>query len=491
MALFNKMFKKTQNTTSKLTHNRAGGQAFKQSPKMKLVSMLLTSFAQDQFYRKAEDQFKELVTLLSQVDPLFAAKAAVYARTEFGMRSITHVLAGELAGYASGQPWAKAFYNQIVYRPDDMLEIAAYYKSLGAKTLPNAMKKGFAQAFDRFDGYQIAKYRGEGKAVKLIDIVNMVHPVPTRRNAQALQALVDGTLKNTETWEAKLTQAGQIATSDKQKAKLKRAAWASLLREGKLGYFALVRNLRNISEQAPNMIDLVCQQLTDRNRIKRSLVLPFRLLTAYKQLQNGIAVHRRIIQALETAIEIACDNVPDLKKTLVVIDNSGSMGTSVAGSDHITCNEMGAIFGMILAKRSNADIMEFGDHARYIPYNLGDSVLEFGKNFARNNQVGHGTNFHSIFQTAKRKYNRIVIFSDMQGWKGYYSPKNAFEIYKAQHRANPYIYSFDLRAYGSLQFPEDKVFMLAGFSEKVFDMMKVVEQDPQVLVNTIEAIELS
>lgn len=486
MALFNKTFKKNKNPK---TINRAGGQAFKQSPKMHLASLLLTSFAQDQYYRKAEGQFNDLIALLAQVEPRFAAQAAIYARTQFGMRSMTHVLAGELAGYASGQSWAKDFYRQIVYRPDDMLEIAAYYKSLGGKTLPNAMKKGFAKAFDKFDGYQLAKYRGEGKAVKLIDMVNMVHPIPTQKNAQALQALVDGTLKNTETWEAKLTQAGQIATNDKQKAKLKKEAWASLLRENKLGYFALVRNLRNIMEQAPNMIDLVCKQLTNRQKIKRSLVMPFRLLTAYKQLAGNSSAYRKVVQALEKAIEIACDNVPDLPNTLVVIDNSGSMGSPVAGSEHIKCNEMGAIFGMILAKRSNADIMEFGTTARYVPYQLNDSVLHFGKNFAQNNKVGHGTNFHAIFQTAKKKYDRIVILSDMQGWIGHYSPKNAFEVYKKQHQANPYIYSFDLRGHGSLQFPENKIFALAGFNEKVFDIMQVVEQEPKALVKAIEAVE--
>ena len=86
------------------------------------------------------------------MDPLFAAKAAVFARREYGMRSITHVLAGHLAKHSAGQEWAKEFYNQIIRRPDDMLEITAYYKAKGGNNLPNAMKKGFARAFDKFDG---------------------------------------------------------------------------------------------------------------------------------------------------------------------------------------------------------------------------------------------------------------------------------------------------------------------------------------------------
>ena len=180
MALFN--IKKNSNQH---TVNRAGGQAFVQNPKMQLASILLTSFAQDQYYRSAKQTYDELIHLIAKAGPKFAAKAAVYARREFGMRSITHVLAAELAAYISGRSWAKDFYEQIVKRPDDMLEIVAYYYRHGGSPLPSAMKKGFAKAFDQFDGYQLAKYRGERREVKLVDLVNLVHPIPTKRNAQA------------------------------------------------------------------------------------------------------------------------------------------------------------------------------------------------------------------------------------------------------------------------------------------------------------------
>ena len=108
MALFNR--KSSRKKTEKPI-NRAGGQAFVQSPKMHLASLLLTSFAQDQHYRSADDTFTEACQLLTKVDPLFAAKATIFARKEFGMRSISHVLAAELAAYVSGQIWAKDFYK--------------------------------------------------------------------------------------------------------------------------------------------------------------------------------------------------------------------------------------------------------------------------------------------------------------------------------------------------------------------------------------------
>ena len=76
------------------TLNRAGGQAYAESDKLAFLSLLLTSFLDDQYYRSAGIAVAELVDLTRRVDPLFAAKGAVYARREFGMRSVTHVVAG-------------------------------------------------------------------------------------------------------------------------------------------------------------------------------------------------------------------------------------------------------------------------------------------------------------------------------------------------------------------------------------------------------------
>lgn len=486
MSLFNKKTKKTT-----LTVNRAGGEAYKMSAEMQLASILLTSFAQDQFYRKANDTFKELIALLPKVSPEFAAKAAIFARTEYGMRSITHVLAAELAAHLSGNDWAKTFYDKIVYRPDDMMEIAAYYFANGGKTLPNAMKKGFAKAFDRFDAYQLAKYRNEQKSVKLVDIVNLVHPIPTLKNAKALQALVDGELKVTETWEAKLSQAGQVAETEEEKADLKADAWEDLIKSKKLGYFALLRNLRNIATQAPGLLNEVANMLTHEPSIRKSLVLPFRYLSAMDAIKGlGTEAFRVLSMALSKAMEIALSNVPVFEgRTLVVLDDSGSMTTGTVKDMNRRPIDIGALFAAVLYKSNNADLMTFSDAARYHKLNPADSISTLSENLIRLAASG-GTNFHAIFQTANKAYDRIIILSDMQGWVGGYTPKVSFEAYKNRVAAAPYIYSFDLQGYGSFQFPENKVFALAGFSEKVFDLMKMLESEPTTLVKLINAIEL-
>ncbi len=463
------------------TVNMAGGEAYSQSPKLELVSVLLTSFANDTFYEKAEDKFDRLKGLIKQVDPLFAAKAAIYARKEFGMRSITHVLAGELAKYVSGKDWGADFYSTIINRPDDMMEIISYLFANKQK-LPKAVQKGFAMVFDRLDSYQLAKYRGENKGVKLVDVVNLVHPVPNEKNKEALEGLVKGTLKSTDTWETKLTQAGQSADTEEGKEEAKKEAWTSLIKEGKMGYMALLRNLRNLLESVPELEGEIIKQLTNRDKIKKSLVLPFRFFTAITELEK-IPNARNIVSAISTAAEISLDNVPNLKgKTLIAVDVSGSMNGRAS--------EIAKMFGAVLYKKLDSMLLTFDNDARYITLNPNDSLLSL---MQRIPFTGGGTNFNSIFDRSTAKFDRVIILSDMQAWmtSGYGSsnPKQAFANYKARTGAEPIIYSFDLNNYGSMQFPERNVYCLAGFSDKIFDIMSVLEEDRDALIHRIEAVK--
>jgi hypothetical protein len=461
------------------TVNYAGGEAFTETTELEFVSILLTSFVQDQYYRSSEDTVERTTQLLSSLkDKRFAARAALYARTKFGMRSISHVVAAEIARSVKGESWTKDFFDRIVYRPDDMTEILALSYQY-AKNEPNALRKGFAKALTRFSEYELAKYRKEGSAVSLVDVVNVVHPA----NTEAIAKLVKGTLPTPETWETKLTKAGQEATNEEEKTKLKADAWEGLVKERKIGYFALLRNLRNILEQNPKLIPDVLVLLTDEDLIKKSLVLPFRFTTAIEEIQklNGTGV-REVLGALSIALDKSAANVPHLDgKTLVIVDGSGSMNGRPM--------EIASLFGAILYKANDADLMLFSDDAKYFSPNPMDSTMTISGQISRNAKAS-GTNFHAPLQEANRAYDRLIFLSDMQGWVGYNAPTSTFNEYKRRTGANPKVYSLDLAGYGSLQFPQNSVFALSGFSEKIFDVMKLLEQDKNALITEINKVEL-
>jgi 60 kDa SS-A/Ro ribonucleoprotein len=470
-----------------LTENLAGGQAYSQSTEMALVSLLLTSFVNDQFYRGAQTTLQELKKLSEKVkDKEFVAKSAIYARDKFGMRSVTHALAAELTSQLNGAEWGKDFYNKVVVRVDDMTEILSYY--LAYKTekdnpkFPNSLKKGFAKAFDKFDGYQLAKYKGENKEVKLVDIVNLVHPVPTMRNKEALELLVKGELKNTETWEAKLSAVGQMAESEEELADLKSNAWSELIETRKIGYFALLRNLRNIITQSPQSVKAACEMLVDEKLIKNSRVLPFRFATAYDEINKvGSSKEvRDVLVAINQALEVSIQNVPKFDgETLVVMDVSGSMMGRAS--------EIASLFGAVLAKANNCDVMTFATNADYKSYNPLDSVMSIRNSFKYS---GGGTNVRSVFQKANKAYDTIILLSDFQSWVGYTTPTREFNDYKKRFNCNPHVFTFDLAGYGTLILPENQVYCLAGFSDRVFDIMGLLKTDRMAIFNEINAITI-
>jgi len=320
------------------------------------------------------------------------------------------------------------------------------------------------------------------KMYNLVDIVNIVHPVPTMRNKEALEALVKGELKNTQTWESKLSQAGQVAESEEDLTKLKSDAWSELISTRKLGYFALLKNLRNIISQSPDSISAACEMLVDEKLIKNSRVLPFRFSTAYEEISKvGSSKEvREVLMAINQALDISVCNVPKFDgETLVVMDVSGSMSGKPS--------EIASLFGAILAKVNNSDVMTFSTSANYKQYNPMDSVMTIRDGFKYS---GGGTNFRAIFEKANKKYDRVIILSDMQSWVGYESPTRQFAEYKKKFGANPFVYSWDLAGYSTLQFPEQNVFALAGFSDKVFQIMSLLEEDKQALLNEVRSIKI-
>lgn len=457
--------------------NLAGGKAYRECDEMQLASLLLTSFDDDKYYQKEKDIYQQLERLIAVCDKEFVAKAIIYARKQFGMRTITHIASSMLAKHIGGTEWGSRFFDKVVNRVDDMTEIVACHLSRKQK-LTNAMKKGFASALSRFDDYQLAKYKGEGKSVKLVDLVNLVHPKESECNNGAIGRLINGELKSFDTWESELSAVGADVDA-------KKAVWNRLLDENKLGYFALLRNLRNIIQLNDETLkNKALNALLNETAIKKSLVLPFRFSTAYDEMAK---IDGDAMRAVSKACEIACSNVPKLEgKTLIALDVSGSMSTARVA-------DIASLFTAILLKSNDCDLITFADNAQYRIVNPDDSVMTI-KNAIK--YARGGTNFVSVFETANKKYDRVILLSDMQAWKkqsiwDYRTPKHAYEEYKRRFNADGCkFYSFDLAGYGTMQMPQQDVYCLAGFSEKIFDVMKLVESDKNALVNMIKAVEL-
>jgi hypothetical protein len=505
MARFAVKEKETGNPRSPKTVNLAGGDAYQQEPKRELVHLILTNLVKDQFYRSSDESLNRLRELVDQVDPLFAAKAAIYARREFGMRSITHALAAEVAARTAGSPvangkqersWVPGFINAVVDRADDASEIAAYYMT-NYGNMPTRLKRGLARSLERMSEYELAKYNTGNR---MVNLVRLVHPRYDVEKNDPISKLVYEQLAPPETWEVKVSQSGQGEKDAEEKKEAKQQAWAEMVRTNKIGYMALLRNLRNIAKDAPEVLDMALAKIADPDAVRKGRQFPVRYMTAANEVIRTVddPTARKVGNAIEQALEVSVENVPLLPgDTVVFVDNSGSMhgGGSVGSA---TMAEVAAIFAASLAKRNNADVIVFSSDAKYVHYNPNNNVVTIASKLMQG--IPQGTYLGSAVKIMNKRYDRIIILSDMQTWeetyygsygRDYQSHIKLLDLYEKKYGVKPYIYSVDLHGYGTTNWVGGRMLQIAGYSEKIFDLIGMVEQDKDALINKIEQVKFA
>lgn len=470
------------------TVNMEGTPAYQKDSKTEFIGILLTSFLSDQFYKNGSAQLNTLISLMDKIpDKLFLAKAAIYSRNVFGMRSTSHVVAGELMGAKRSPqfPWMKDFLTRVVYRPDDILEILGYYaqryQNGTLKKLPHAAQKAFAAKLRTYSEYQLVKYLNKGKDINMFDAVRVVHPKTT----EALTALMTGKYKPAKTWEVLMSRAGK--TEDVVSAKAD--AWKSLLLENKLGYLALLRNLRNIAQTGDNeIINLACAALINADVIRNAKIFPYQFYSAYNELSYECGTSL-MLSALEKAAEISLENIPDLEgASCVCIDHSSSMTSKLSNRSVMSPIIVGTILGASLAKKfSDSDVILFTTKARYASIDKNAGLLSITDSLMKGT-IPEGTSYAGAFRIMKKKYSRIIFVTDGQVWQG--NTDEALKVYKSNYNADPYIYDMVVQEYGTTVFKNRKHINLAGFSDKVFKFFETAEKDPQVMITEIEKIQL-
>ena len=478
------------NTTAKeeLTVNHEGYAAYAMDAKLKLVTMVLTSFFNEKkFYG---DNSNELVATLKEVidkDAQFVANLAVYARRVFNMRSVSHVLAAYLANSAKGKPYVKQVVRGITVRADDVTELLSFYINTFGKPIPNSLRKGIAGVFPTFSEYDLAKYKGAGKEMKMKDILNICHPAPKSDEQSAMwKRCLEDRLEVPYTWEVELSKRGNI-----------KEVWEELIASGKVGYMALLRNLRNILQANPDNLNVVLDTLADPERVRKSKQLPFRFLAAYKAVAD--IASSKVFDTLEKAIVVSAESMPKWKgRTVIAIDTSGSMGCKISAKSDMTCLDIAATLG-ILANRfcEDAIVYTFDTSIQKLALSTNQPVL----NAASQLNAGGGTNMSLPMQELIRNripVDRIIYLSDnecncgfINGGYGWYREKPVMDLvrtYRDAVNSDVWVHAIDIEGYGTQQFqPKDsKVNIIAGWSEKVFDFIALVEQGYDSIVQTIE-----
>lgn len=370
-----------------------GAPASRVSPEAQLRRSVLATFLwEDQFYEDGVTIADRIRDLAQKVPAETVAALAIEAREKQRLRHVPLLLAVSLAprgGKVVGDTIAS-----VIQRADEMGELLSLYWDKGRVPLSKQVKRGLAQAFTKFDAYQLAKYNRDA-AIKLRDVLFLTHARPKdEAQAQVWKQLVDGTLAAPDTWEVALSTGKDPKTE-----------WTRLLEQGKMGYLALLRNLRNM-EQAGVSKDLVRQAILARRGADR--VLPFRFIAA---AQAAPTFEPELDQALLANL----DNVPQLPgTTAILVDVSGSMSAKLSSRSDLT--RMTAAATLAATFPGRAEVYTFSDRLVQVPARKGmagvDAIIR--------SQPHSCTALAQAVTEVNRKggFDRLVVITDEQATDG-------------------------------------------------------------------------
>lgn len=461
------------------TLNNCGHIAYGMTDKQKLVTQVLTSFFNEQkFYGDNSADMQETIKSVIARDPQFVANLAVFARREFNMRSVSHILVSHLAHEVEGKPYVRKVVKAVTVRGDDLTEIMSCYLSLFGKPIPNSLRKGIADKLKDFDEYTLAKYKGDGKAVKMRDLLCLCRPAPkSKEQSEMWKRLLNGELETPYTWETELSAHGNNAET-----------WEKLIDSGKVGYMALLRNLRNILNATPSNINKAFEKIENPEAIKKSKQLPFRYLSAYKEVAS--VGGSRVLGVLENAAQISVENLPKLEGTTVIaVDVSGSMSDKVSAKSNVRCYEIAMLLGMIANRIcENSHFFMFNDRLAKGMFTNKTELLST----VCSARCSGGTDMALPFNEMIKKNihaDRVIVLSDNEcNGSGYWSKpvQSLANEYRKNTGNDIWVHAIDLQGYGTQQFHGKKTNIIAGWSEKVFDFIKLAEQGEGTLERTIE-----
>ena len=354
---------------------------------------------EDTFYEDgisvADRMMHEVAELLKRKDgEKIVADLATEARFTMKLRHAPLWLLATLARANTKE--TRAVLSDAIYRtigrPDELGELISLFWVGGKKMLPNQMKKGLARAFGKFDEFSLAKYDRQGDAIKLRDVLFLIHAKPEGDEQDALwKRLIDGKLTTPDTWEVQLSGGAD-----------KKGTFERLLAEKRLGALALLRNLRNMTEAGVSM-EAIRDGLKTMNTER---VLPFRFITAARYAP-------KLEPELEAAMFFCLQGHPKLPgKTVLCVDNSGSMYSRVSMKSEL--QRVDAAVGLAMLLREiceEVQLVVFGSTAGLIRPRRGFALADAIKN------SGHsgGTNTDRAVAIAKTEgFDRLIIITDEQ-----------------------------------------------------------------------------
>lgn len=235
-----------------------------------------------------------------------------------------------------------------------------------------------------------------------------------------------------------------------------------------------------------------------------------------------------VLNAIEKALEISCLNIPKLEGNVaILVDDSGSMRGDAGGSSRVSAfsktstSMIAHLFAsMVMYRQDNVYLGLFGDKLINVPVKRDMRLLDYTKwTFEKGGECGEATEtgiYDFIRQVVKekKKIDNVIVFSDCQigsiHTKGYYGGYTEFtawygnnssdrgkhfhELFKEFRKINPNanFIVVNLRQSGSTSVfdKSQRILNIAGWSDKIFDVITSQCKGWDAMIKEIESIEI-
>jgi hypothetical protein len=226
-----------------------------------------------------------------------------------------------------------------------------------------------------------------------------------------------------------------------------------------------------------------------------------------------------LLDAIEGAIEIACQNIPVLDgNCAILVDDSGSMRGDAGGHSRVSAfsktnsSMIAHLFASMMAWRQHdVYVGLFGDRLIQVPYKRDVKLLDFNKeSYEIGGRCGGATEngiytFLENVVAEKKKIDNIIVFSDCQigrggtftSWYGTSSGNRSLhfhELFKEFRKINPNanFIVVNLRQSGgtSVFDKSQRILNISGWSDKIFDTIKSQCRGWDSVIKEIESIEI-
>ncbi|MEK8130887.1 TROVE domain-containing protein [Paenibacillus filicis] len=483
------------------TFNKDHYPAFARSLEEQYLQTLLTNTMSNTFYADQNELLSDAEQLhqeMANSNPNFMAKAIIFARNEGFMR--LQPLFG-LAVLSIYRPdlFAKIFLL-VVRIPSDLSDFLMILKGMGRGEGGRAVKRRVNRFLAGVSEYWAIKYNGRGRGYSLGDAIATAHPKPEDLKQQALFRYLRGLEANLallpqvealENLKLASTEEELIAWIERGKLpyetvtgaiKPSKAVWEALLYQ--MPTFALLRHMNalqraGVLEEKRNL-DYVVNRITDEQALKKAKILPFRLATAFRQVD-----HPELRDALREAAELTFNNLPEFgEKTAIFLDISGSMNGQYL--------EIGSVFALALYKKTQGSSLFWLFDTEVVDARPSrkDSILTQAAQIHARGGTDTGAPVRKLIQE-RQKVDQIIIITDEQQNSG--SPfYEQLKLYRSKVNRDVKAFIVDIAPYRHAMVPDQdpQTFYIYGWSDTVLSYIAQSVKGYSSLVERVEAIEV-